>query len=244
MLVSTVPAHADVDLTRRPLVVAQGRIEAQLVAELNLVNRLVGVPTSFAPDAWYGVTRRLTIGLTYSDLSLSRLAVGGGVCLDGGSGECTQPTRGPNLDVRWSWRDDGALAIAARARFLVRDLDPLKPAVTIGALARWRRGRFAVWSDPYLQIALAKRPEGNRDRIVLPLVAGVLAESMFLVGVRTGWDADVAAAIDGWHVPVALVVHAQLTRAVDLRIEAGFPSLLGPQNDFKQRSALISLGLR
>ncbi|MCW5807320.1 MAG: hypothetical protein KIT31_33500 [Deltaproteobacteria bacterium] len=243
-LASTGGARADLadhDLVARPLTVERGRAEVQLVVEPNLANRVAGVPTSFAIDAWVGVTSRLTVGLTHSDASLDRLAIGGGLCLSGPA-SCAR-YRGPNVDVRWSWRD-GALAIAPRARFLVRATEPLAPAVTAGALVRWRRGAFAAWTDPYLQLALAQRREGNRDRIVVPVVAGRRVIPGWFLGARTGWDTDVAVARDGWHVPIAFVIHAQLTRALDLRIEAGWPSLLGPQNDFKLRSALISVGWR
>ena len=42
---------------------------------------------------------------------------------------------GSAVDVRWSWRE-GPLAVAPRARLLLRDVDPWKPAVTAGALVR------------------------------------------------------------------------------------------------------------
>ncbi len=229
---------------------ARDQIETRLSLELNLSARLIGQPTSLAPDAWLGVTERWTLGVIHGSQSVDRIASGASFCVRQSEshaatlpGSCDRPYRGGGIDARWRWRD-GALAVAPRARLLVRDVDPWKPAVTLGALARWTRGRTAITTDPYLRLGLANRDRGNRAALVLPLWLAVQPTCRWMVALHTGVDGDLAVWRDGWHVPLAFVVTARATSQLDLTVEAGFPQLLGPQNDYKQRALIASVGWR
>lgn len=231
------------DLVTRALVLDPGGVVARVAVELGLVTGRFARPLSVAPDVWIGASPRLTIGLVHSNDSLDQIDARASFCFRGDARSCERVYRGSGLDVRWSWRQ-GALAVAPRGRLLVRDLDPWKPAVTVGALARWTRGRYAITSDPYLRLGLAHRDEGNRAALVVPIWLGIQPAPRWLVALHTGWDSELATWRDGWHVPLALEVTARATRHLDIGLAAGFPHLAGPQNNIKERAMSITLAYR
>lgn len=225
-----------------PLVTEQAAWRLRGNLELTLDNGRAGRPFSIAPDVWYGVTPRLTVGVIHSFAAVGLLDAGGSLCFRAAPGTCDHVYRGSGLDVLWSWID-GALAIAPHARFLVRDIDPWKPAITAGAAVRWTRGRFAISGDPYVRFGLANQGRGNRATVVAPLWLG-LSIARTSLALHTGWDGELATWRDGWHVPVGLAVTHRLSDVVDLGAEAGFPHLLGPQNNVKIRAATVFAEVR
>lgn len=245
LFVATRVAHAEpaTDLISRPLVLAPHQIAAELVTEINLEPGLVGRPLSLAPDLWVGVLPRLTVGLIHSDLSVDRIAPGASVCVRRDGFLCDAIYRGGGLDVIYS-AVAGAFEVAPRARVLVRDLDPVKPALTIGAALKWRRGRFAIAGDPYLQVGLANTERGNRSALWLPVAFEVQPTCRWMLELDTGWNSDLAVLRDGWHVPVAAGVRARATAHVDVAASFGFTSLLGPQNTPKERVIFVAVGWR
>jgi hypothetical protein len=244
VLAAVTVAHAEPrDLVTRPLVLDAGGIDARVTTEINLQKNRYSRPLSIAPDIWYGVTSQWTVGLIHSNRSVDRIDAGATFCLRRFQTRCDRLYRGSGIDVRWSWRT-GALAVAPRARLLLRDVDPMKPAITAGALVRWTRGRFAIESDPYLRLGLANRDLGNRAALFVPVLLAMQPTCRWLLAIHTGWDSDLAVAGDGFHIPFGLVIQARATSQVDISVEAGFTSLLGPQNNIKQRAALVTVGWR
>ncbi len=229
VLLSSLRATAD------PLVLDRGEVLARLSIEANVERRKLARPLSYAPDLWIGVTERLTVGLIHSSRSVDRIAAGASFCVRELAGRCEHVYRGGGVDLRWAWRPQ----IAWRARLLLRDMDPVKPAVTLGALVRTARGRLSITSDPYLRIGLGNRQAGNRDALVIPVWVGIRIGGSVEVLIHTGIDGDLVVWRDGWHIPLGLGVEVTPSRAISLGIEAGFPSLLGPQNTGDQRAATL-----
>jgi len=244
ILFASTSAFADSDdIITRPLTLARGQLEAQLVLEVNLQLALEGSPTSLAPDAWYGLTDRFTVGVTHSNATLDRIDASASICIVHLANVCDRYYRGSAIEARWSWRT-GRLAIAPRARLLVRDVDPVKPALALGALVRWTRGRFALESDPYIRTGLANTDLGNRAFLMVPLYILVQPTCRWLVGIHLGWESDLAVARDGSHGPLGLIVKARATQNLDLTLHGGFTSLVGVQNNIKQRAVMVSVGWR
>lgn len=231
------------DIVSRPLVLARGQLEAQLAVEANLRTNLVGRPLSFSPDIWAGLTDRLTLGITHSNTSLDRIAPGASFCVGTLVPECERGYRGSALDARYLVHA-GAFSIAPRARLVLRDVDPIKPAITLGALMRWQRGRTSITSDPYLRLGLANRDEGNRAALSVPIWVGIQPTCRWMIALHTGWDSDLAVWRDGWHGPFALLVRARATTHLDASVEAGFSTLFGPQNNVAQRAIVVALSWR
>ena len=243
-------AFADsADFVARPLVLDTGQVSAQLVIESNLApSGGFARPLSFAPDLWVGVTRRLTLGIIHSDPSVDRISPGASVCVRTDELICTEVYRGGGLDALYAidgFEASGQFSFAPHARLLLRDLDPVKPALTLGATARWQRGRFAVSADPFLQLGLGNNDRGNRAELWIPIVLAIQPTCRWVFELHTGWDSDVAIINEqGWHVPVGFAVRAAATTHLDLGGELGFTSLLGPQNNPKQRVAFVTIGWR
>jgi hypothetical protein len=231
------------DILARSLVLDPGGVAARVEVEFDLKAGRFATPLSIAPDLWLGVTSRLTLGLVHSSESVDLIDDRASFCFRGDALSCDRSYRGSGLDARWSWLE-GPLAVAPRARFLVRDIDPWKPAVTAGALVRWTQGRYAITSDPYLRVGLVNRDLGNRTALVVPIWFAIQPTWRSAIALHTGWDGDLATWRDGWHVPIALELVARATRRVDLGLTAGFPHLLGPQNTPKERAMSLMLEVR
>lgn len=237
-------AHAEPrDLVTRPLGLARGELDARLVTEVNLSAGPLARPLSLAPDVWLGVAPRWTVGLIHSNASVDRIAADATFCVRQRDAVCERLYRGSGVDVRYSALE-GDLAVAPHVRLLLRDVDPVKPAITFGALVRWAHGRFLIAADPYLRLGLANRERGNRNYLMLPVWLGVQPTCRWLVALRTGWDAELAVAKDGWHGQLGLAVRAAATSNIDVGVEAGFSSLFGPQNNLRSRAAFVTLGWR
>ena len=241
LVLAVTTAHADsTDLVTRPLTLEPRQIHAQLSLEISLYERMVGRPLALAPDIWVGVTKELTVGLIHSSQSVDRIGARATVCLRQSDLLCDGPYQGSGIDVRYRLSD----AVIPRMRLLVRDIDPWKPAVTLGGIARWSRGRFSIRTDPYLRLGLANRDKGNRAAFVLPVWFGVQPTCRWLVEIHSGADGDLAVIEDGWHMPFGLVVTARATEAFDITVEAGATQIYGYQVDAKQRYVMISAGWR
>jgi hypothetical protein len=243
VLAAARPARAEPrDLVARLLGLLRGELDAQLVAEVSL--RPLAEPGSLAPDVWYGAAPRLTIGLVHSARSLGLIDDGATLCFRGRPpASCDRVYRGSGVDARYSWRE-GPLAVAPRARLLLRDIDPVKPAVTAGALVRWTRGRFAITSDPYLRLGLANRDLGNRAALVVPVWLAVQPTRRWAVALHTGWDGELAILGDGWHASIGLGTEVRVWSRLHVAAEAGFRSLLGPQHDLKSRTLALAIAWR
>jgi hypothetical protein len=238
------------DFVARPIVLDERQLDAELVLEVNLAPPLDGKPTSLAPDVWFGVLPQLTIGLVHSGPSVDRFQPGATFCVTHNelSPRCVDTYHGSGIDVRYQLAQqpvlDGELAVAPRVRALVRQIDPFKPAVTLGALVRWTRGRFAITADPYLQLGLANTDEGNRHALFVPLTFAVQPLRRWELALRTGFNSDLAVIGDGWHIPVAIATRFALDAHFDLGVMLGFASLLGPQNTAKERALFFTFAWR
>lgn len=240
---ATARAEPD-DIVARPLVLAPGALELRVTAEINLQQRQVAQPMAIAPDAWWGVSPRWTVGVIHSDPSVDQIAVSSSFCVrQSVLSSCERLYRGSGIDVRYDALA-GQLALAPRLRVLVRDTDPFKPAITVGALVRWAHGRFAIASDPYARLPLANHTLGNRAALFVPLWLAVQPAHGWAIALHTGYDAELVILRDGGHVPFALGATARFGDAVDVGVEAGWADLLGPQHDAKHGTLLITAGWR
>lgn len=216
-------------------------VHADVVVEVDLAPGHIAHPTSVAPDVWWDATPRLTLGLVHSNASLDRIQPGATFCT--GSTDplvpCTHAYHGSGLDVRYAvlpW-------LEPRARFVVRDIDPVKPALLAGAFLHGEWGRWGLAADPYLQGGLASMVEGNRSAIFLP-VRGSVAIASAQVWLDTGWNTELATWKDSWHVPVGVGASTHVAGPIDAGAELGFRTLLGPQNTPKERVLWVFVGFR
>ncbi|HLU65594.1 MAG TPA: hypothetical protein VKZ63_04935 [Kofleriaceae bacterium] len=228
----------------RPLVLPAGACEAALVVESNLTVREVAEPLSLAPDLRCGVSPRITLGVVHSARALSLVDSGGGLCLTGDDDGCTRPYDGGAVDALADLTGPGRAAAAARARLVVRSLEPFKPSLRLGALVRLRAGRVALLLDPHVSLALAHERLGNRDAAALPAYLEILIGSRVLLHLHSGVRGELDGFDEKFEIPIAAGVLVELSPAWDLSLEAGFNQLLGPQNTFKQRHGAVAVTYR
>jgi hypothetical protein len=229
------------DLITRPLVLEPGAFDVRLTLAFDIQQGAIAEPTALSPDAWWGVLPRLTIGLIHSDASLDQIATSGSFCVRMNTSTCAQRYKGSGVDVRYSALE-GQFALAPRLRAVLRDTDPWKPAVTLGALVRWAHGRFAITGDPYLRVPLANAPLGNRFAINLPVWLAVQPAIGWMIALRSGFESDLVVIRDGGHLPFALDVASRITPSVDLGLEAGWAALVGPQHDARHATIMLAAG--
>jgi hypothetical protein len=246
-LAARVAAAAPSDIIGRPLVLDENQLAADLNLEVSIASLQVGDPASIGPDVWYGVTRELTVGVIQSDPSLDRIPYffepGISVCINRDEILCHRRYHGSGLDGLYSLIA-GHFAVAAHVRLLLRDINPAKPAITLGATLRWQRGLFSISGDPYLQLGLDNTDLGNRSELWLPVVLAVQPTCRWAVELHTGYDTDLAVWRDGYHVPVEVGVRARATMHFDVGAALGFASILGPQNTPKERVLFFDVGWR
>lgn len=204
-----------------PFLFGQGHVETDLTVEVNLRPTHVADPWSLAPDAWFGVTDQLTLGVITSGPAIDRF-------------EPAPDYRHIGVDGLWKLGDD----VAARARFLMREMEPDKPAVTLGALVRW--GHFFV-ADPYVQFGLENQARGNRAQIFLPVTVTVEPICGWAIDLRTGFDSDVALLDDGgWYIPMYVGTRVRVDPHVEVGAAVGFFSAIGPQNNGDNRTLFVT----
>jgi len=230
------------DLVARPLVLDDDAVELRITVEINVQPRFIGRPLALAPDAWWGISPRWTIGVIHSDASVDQIDSTATFCVRQSEiSTCDHLYRGGGIDIRYDALA-GSLAVAPRLRALVRDVSPFKPAVALGALVRWTRGRFTITSDPYLRLPLANRTQGNRAALFVPIWLAVQPAPGWQLAVHAGYDAELAVLRDGAHGPFALAVSTWLGPELDVGLEAGWAHLLGPQHDARHGTVMLSAG--
>jgi hypothetical protein len=226
---------------------ARAHLAAALTFEANLAPSQVASPASLAPDLWYGATSKLTIGVIHSDASIDRVPVffepGASICVRLERVSCPRHYHGSGVDALM---DIGAerFQIALHARFLVRDIEPIKPAVTAGVRMRWMNRWLSVIGDPYLQIGIENRSAGNRAQLWLPITIAVAPIARCSLELHTGYNTDIAVWNDGYYVPLLMRVRAHITGQVDVGVSAGFGSVAGTQNSPRERMMAIDLAWR
>jgi hypothetical protein len=226
-------ALADDGMVGRPLVLAPGELVAELVVEADLAQ--FAQPLSLAPDAWLGVTSRLTVGLTTSDAALDLVDDGASVCLRANPFfGCPNP--GTGVDVRYAVTD----RIVPRVRMLERDFEPFKPALALGALVRVASTRhFDLVVDPYVQLGLGNNGLGNSSAIAVPIFATFQLARPLALTAETGYFTDIDVWQDGFNIPLGVTLTGRVVRHLELAGQVGFTSLAGPQNNVKQREGFF-----
>ena len=200
------PRHAAARARRRP---------ARMPSSSPMLNLAPGTSSRIRPRSHptcgSGCSARLTVGVMHSNPSVDRSRPARPSACATRISVCHTTYHGS-----WNRRALGGARPASSpshrgCALLVRELDPFKPALTLGSLVRWTRGRFAITGDPYLQLGLANTDKGNRSALFLPVMFAVQPTWGWELALRTGLNSDLAVIRDGWHVPVAIGTRVRAT---------------------------------
>ena len=215
------------------MLVALAVLTADLTLEANAHPTQIAEPWSLAPDVWVSEDA-WTVGIVHSGPALDRFEPGASLCLD--SKDCSHVWHEGGIDALYKLDAH----VSPRARFLLRDIDPVKPAVTLGALLQWTRGRWGIAGDPYLQLGLDNQARGNRSALFLPVTLTAKPACAWAIDLRTGWNSEFESWHDKWHIPIAVGARASITDHVEVGAAIGWYSLLGPQNDGNARTVFVT----
>lgn len=169
VLLAAASVHADESAPHAlgvPPLLAPGAVVAALAIESEGAADRVDVTA----DAWYGVSDRLTLGVSHSHRG-GAPGVGRGVCargcLDG-----DDRYRGVALAARFPL-GGGATRLVGEVATDVAAWSPARASMQLGLLAHWRDRRVWAQAAARLGVGLLGRADGNREVIRGDAVVGV-----------------------------------------------------------------------
>lgn len=183
----------------------------------------VGNPLSIAPDVWYGVNERLSLGGVTSIQAATGFwsgALGGlagtGVCVSDEPGSdpavlagCAKAFDNAGLEGLFALKADDSTGIALDVGVHALSFDAGFYSAKVGARGALRSGRLGVGVVPSVLVAITERGDvdgdsgGNLDRIQLPVDLSFHATPTFRIGVQSGIRGSLQHFGDDYAVPVA-----------------------------------------
>jgi hypothetical protein len=172
-------------LTARPITLAKGMLEIHADVFINLSTDRVGEPIGLAPDVYYGISDRLSVGLLHNI----------GICVTGEDSGCAEVYNDFALDALFSFKRDARLDVAVHAGLDALTIDPFALALRAGVLLKFMSGKIAFYADPFIRVGLTER-EGdavpsavamaNEEAIAIPLTVAFQATPQLAVFATTG----------------------------------------------------------
>jgi hypothetical protein len=220
------------------------RAEARVVAEIELRHGHAFAPVTLAPDVAIGLDDRVAVLIHTSRAAEMGVGAGNGVCVlppneTLGPTRETCPSLEPGFGASVLVRFD-RLGTVARLGVMTHDWRPLALAGLAGVATTVRAGRWYAQVAPTLVIGLDARDDGNRDRVQVPLFAGVAPTPRTEVHLRSGLDATLATFHDTYAIPLGAGASVRLRR-VRFGADFSFDKALGPLNALGWRSASLYL---
>lgn len=190
---------------------------------------------NLAPDLWYGVSDRLTLGITHSHRPLGMVGANRGVCISGclpADGRYGGVALSAHFPLSTPARDRGVRLVGIAATD-VATWSPAAVSLVLGGIAEWRadrdgRPRFWAQAGPRLSIGLLGRAGGNRERASANVTLGatIVTPIAIEVGVGVGGPATVDF-FAGAETPVWAQVVLRPRATVGAGIAIGTSDLLG-----------------
>lgn len=217
----------------------KGRAVLNAFVGIDLTTDAVGKPISVAPDIWYGVDDKLTIGLVHSDIGDSQLiglgaVAGEGLCLTGSDNGCAKVYNNVALHARYGLaKGQTALALDGGLSF-VQLSDPLLLDLNVGLVGRYHKGKLALEFSPRVFIAVTHRSAddnvmgdvGHDDffNAFGTLLYSVAPKASLMV--QSGFSFSIEHAGDNYFIPLSVGANIQINPKFDLMLAFSFPLFL------------------
>jgi len=209
-----------------------------------------GKPLSIAPSIWYGVSDKLTVGVTHDGgttmwtprpalgfaaidiLGVTVLAPSGvGICLSGTDGGCAKVYNNISVDALFSIKAE-KFSLAAHPALDIGSFDPFTLSLRVGALGTYMASdKITVAFDPRIKIGLTERDAGNKEAIDVPVWIWFNINPKAHVAVNTG----IAGPLDGFGDAFTVPVGFNFTYGVNEKLNVGadfsFLNLIGKNGD-------------
>ncbi len=241
------PPEPAVELSAYPSVtIGKGRLViAGSTVNINMSAGAVGKPISLAPSVWYGISDKLSIGLTHDGGTTSwspRPAVrvttvdilgtietnvsGAGICVTGKDGNCSKPYDNVGADVLIGFAS-GKLGAAAHVGVDLLSIDEMTIGARLGVLGRFAlASKVALVFDPRVQIAATDR-EFTGDSVDVPLWVWFEPSPALGLYLHTGIAGPFDGFGDSFNVPVGVGASLRAGAKLTLGADFHFTNLLG-----------------
>ena len=203
LVASTTVVAADPPPKPKPgLTLPAASLNVAVNLELNASADRVGEPITIAPDLSYGVTPDLTVAVVHSLFAVTgfRARAGGGLCLNGEDGGCTNPHGFGHLYDNvgaegWYSVARGPTAIALGGGVHATSLSAGFYSLKLGVKLRYTIGRVGLHALPSVLLAMTggRKSAGdnggvsfNKSSLWIPVQATYKAISELTVGLSTG----------------------------------------------------------
>lgn len=218
----------------------------------------VAKPVSIAPSIWYGVSDKLTVGVTHdggSTMWTPRPALGftatsilgvpvllpsgQGICLTGTDGGCAKVYNNISVDGLFSIKAE-KFSLAAHPALDVGSFDPLVLSLRIGVLGTYAASeKITVAFDPRIKIGLTER-DFNKETIDVPVWLWYHVNEKMGVALNTGISGPLDGFGDAFFVPVGFNFTYKANEKLSVGADFSFLNLIGKNGDADGRM----LGLR
>ena len=234
-------AHADefyiaadwpIRFVDRPLVLGPSMFELRgETLRLNLSKNAVGDPISLAPDLYFGLDERITIGI-FHDV---------GICISGDG--CNQVYNDFGVEGLYSLLYEGAVSMAVRLGATFNPLDPFVGGLHVGMPLRVSGGDLAVLFDPRLYVGIFER-DVQKEFLDVPVQLQYQLTDQNALLVTSGVRGPLNGFGNGVQVPVGVGAVIALSRRVDIGGEFLFTNLAGRGGGVAGRLLLLRLAIR
>ncbi|MEO8706782.1 MAG: hypothetical protein ABI867_42540 [Kofleriaceae bacterium] len=242
------------------VVVPAKRLFAHANLEFGMAKVVVGTEEStelaigLAPDIYYGVNAKLTLGLIHSSQAKTGFMGGFGssLCLTGDL--CGDVYNGAGLDARYQLTE-GNLGLAGNVAVIANALDPFTVALKLGVIGRYRpspASPLAIEFAPSIAFGVTERDgdamagvDANKEVLSVPVTL-LYSLSAKLAGIlQTGVILPFSDAGDLYAVPLSLGVNFQVNKQLSVDAAFTLPFLLGGDltpNGFDTRTITVGGG--
>lgn len=227
-----IAADWPIRLVDRPLVLGASMFELRGdTLRLNLSDGAVGDPISLAPDLYYGLDQRITLGYFHDT----------GICISGDG--CSGAYDDFGVEALYSLIYDGTVVMAARAGVTFDPLDPFTGGVHVGLPVRVGAGDLAVLLDPRLYVGVFNR-DLREELLDVPVQLQYQLTDQNALLLSSGLRGPLSGFGDAVEVPVGVGALFTIARRVDVGGELVFPNLAGRGGGVDQRLLIFRVAVR
>jgi hypothetical protein len=229
--------------TEDRLTLPRMRVTLDVFLEANLSRGAAYEPFSIAPDLWFGATDALTLGLVHSTAGRTGFIDGFGdaLCLTGAANGCPQAYNNVGVDLRYALAR-GSFAWALDGGLFFQKFSPVQLAIKLGALGRFRSGRFALELEPAVFVGLTNRTETitvmgvtttqttNGDVLSLPITGLVWVSRRVALALQVGVRVPIEDASNTYAISLSLGAHVVATDKLALTAAFSLTRVVGGGN--------------
>ncbi|CAN5872285.1 hypothetical protein BH11MYX3_BH11MYX3_10950 [soil metagenome] len=205
---TTGEASPDPGMAVPGLTLGKGKILiAGETVNINMSASAVGKPFSLAPSIYYGVSDKLTIGLSHdlgTQPSAPGVLPGAGICLSGTDSGCAKVYNNVGVDVLFGLAA-AKFSAAVHGGLDFLSLDPMFLDLRVGLLGRYMvSDKIAITFDPRVEIGVTKRDAGNKGSLSLPVYLWFMASTKLGVYAGSGIGGRLDAFGDSYAIPLSV----------------------------------------